>query len=130
MYAKTYFETLSTEKQTFQGDTGAGESGCESVNNIWEDRSQRLPLNEWSLGGSTIGNISSLSGGIGGASVNIVTARDDVWMEYADTLGDSLTESKEFGVEPEYPHEIIQGRAQADKDYDGAKHKTHVNVWN
>ena len=34
MYAKTYFETLSTEKQTFQGDTGAGESGCESVNNI------------------------------------------------------------------------------------------------
>ena len=37
--AKTYFENLFTENQTFQDNMGAGKSGFESANNVEESRS-------------------------------------------------------------------------------------------
>ena len=38
----------------------------------------------------------SLSGGVGGASINGSAARDKAWIEYVNTLEDALTEPKEF----------------------------------
>ena len=41
---KTYFKTLSTEKQTSQDDIGSGKSSFESANNAGKARSQILQL--------------------------------------------------------------------------------------
>ena len=41
-HARTSFETLFADKQTFQDDIGAGKSGIKSANNIGEARNQTL----------------------------------------------------------------------------------------
>ena len=41
--AKSYYENLFAEKQTFQDDMGMGKSGFESATNLGESRSQWLP---------------------------------------------------------------------------------------
>ena len=61
--AKTYFEILFTEKQTFEDNTGAGNSSFESANNVGESRSQGLPFDGRSLGSSTFGSIPNLGSG-------------------------------------------------------------------
>ena len=41
---KAYFETLFTEKQTFQDDIGAAKRRFKGANNVGEAMSQRLPF--------------------------------------------------------------------------------------
>ena len=51
--------------------------------------------------------MSSLGGGAGRASVNGATARDEAWIEYVNTLEDSLTESKEFAASMALSQDIL-----------------------
>ena len=75
--AKTYFEILFTENETFEDGMGAGKSGFEIANNDGELRSRGLPFDNRSFCGSTNGSMPSLGDGTGGQLVQGAAQEDE-----------------------------------------------------